>query len=274
MTEIYKRLLSLRYPLAELLLHFEDREYLHWYFRHRSRLRRFRNIHRGRGCFIIGNGPSLNRMDLSPLKKYYTFGLNKIYLLFDKTDLDLSYHVAVNPLVIEQSAREFESLLSCPSFLSYRPAHKSVDCRDHIYFIMTDGNHSFERDMTRPLREGHTVTYVAMQIAFYMGFNQVFLIGVDHNFKAPGNPNEKQFLQGDDHNHFSPNYFGNRDWHLPDLEASELSYHLANFTYTRDGRRIYDATVDGKLNLFPKISFEQALELCGPRDSKTAEAGQ
>jgi hypothetical protein len=101
-----------------------------------------------------------------------------------------------------------------------------------------------------------------------MGFSQIFLIGVDHNFKAPGNPNEKQFLQGGDQNHFDPNYFGNKEWHLPDLEASELSYHLAKFFFNRDGRKIYDATVDGKLNIFPKISCEQALNMSSPKRGK------
>jgi hypothetical protein len=268
MTSISERLLSLRYHLAALLIHCNNADYLHWYFMHRSHLRKFRNIHQGEGCFIIGNGPSLNQMDLSSLKKYHTFGLNKIYLLFDKMDLNLSYHVAVNSLVVEQSAKEFESRLSCPSFLSYRAAHPFVGHCKHIYFIMSNGNYVFEPDVTRQLCEGHTVTYVAMQIAFYMGFKQIFLIGVDHNFKAPGNPNEKQFLQGIDQNHFDQNYFGNKEWHLPDLEASELSYHLANFHFRRDGRQIYDATMGGKLNIFPKISYEQALRMCNTKVKK------
>ncbi|MFH1079359.1 MAG: 6-hydroxymethylpterin diphosphokinase MptE-like protein [Pseudomonadota bacterium] len=271
MIRVLKRFSSFRYFLAALLLHCNDREYLHWYVKHRSRLLKFKNIHQGQGCFIIGNGPSLNKTNLSALKKYHTFGLNKIYLLFDKVDLNLSYHVAVNPLVIEQSTKELESL-RCPSFLSYRPARHIVNHRHHIYFIMTNGNYLFETDLSRQLCEGYTVTYVALQIAFYMGFSQVFLVGVDHNFKATGTPNDKQFLRGDDQNHFDPNYFGNREWHLPDLEASELSYHLANFHFRRDGRQVYDATVDGKLNIFPKISYEQALEMCGAEE-KSRNAG-
>ena len=119
--------------------------------------------------------------------------------------------------------------------------------------------------MTQPIFEGYTVTYVAMQIAYYMGFSKLFLIGVDHNFKAPGNPNEKQFLQGDDQNHFDPKYFENKEWHLPDLEASELSYHLASFFFRRDGRRIYDATVDGNLQIFPKIPYEDAVKMCNKK---------
>ncbi len=157
-------------------------------------------------------------MDLKPLKSYHTFGLNKIYLIFDRVDLDLSYHVAVNPLVIEQSAKEFEAL-SCPSFLPYRAARNLVSYLEHIYFIATGGFFSFQDEITREINEGYTVTYVAMQIAYYMGFSKIFLIGVDHNFKAIGNPNEKQFLQGKDINHFDPNYFKNKEWHLPDLNG-------------------------------------------------------
>ena len=72
-----------------------------------------------------------------------------------------------------------------------------------------------------------------MQIAYYMGFSKVFLIGVDHNFKVIGNPNEKQFLVGEDLNHFDPKYFRSKEWHLPDLEASELGYHLAKFYFNK-----------------------------------------
>ena len=235
--------------------------YWEWHSKHAKRLLKFKAIHRGESCFIIGNGPSLRKMDLSLLKHHHTFGLNKIYLMFDKVDLDLSYHVAINPLVIEQSIKEFESL-TCPSFLSYKPSRKNIRQLEHIYFLLTKGPYTFQTNLLEGVFEGYTVTYVAMQLAFYMGFSQVFLIGVDHSFTAVGNPNEKQILQGEDLNHFSPKYFANKEWQLPDLETSELSYNLAKYHFNQANRQIYDATVDGKLTIFPKISFEQALEMC------------
>jgi hypothetical protein len=240
---------------------YSDPLFREWYFKYAHKLTHFKDKHKGHDCFIIGNGPSLKSMDLDLLKNYHTFGLNKIYLLFDKVDLNLSYHVAVNNLVIEQSAKDFEKL-SCPSFLSYRVARKLIRPLEHIYFIHTGGPYMFQKDLTQKVCEGHTVTYVAMQIAFYMGFQRVFLIGVDHNFKAIGGPNERQFLSGKDPNHFDPQYFGNKEWHLPDIEASELSYHLAKFHYQRSGRQIIDATDNGKLYIFPKLSFEEALDMC------------
>ena len=252
---------SIKKTLGTCINYYNDIEYLKWYFLYKQNLQKFRNLHNGEGCFIIGSGPSINQMDLSLLRNCHTFGLNKIFLLFDKTDLNLSYHVAVNPYVIRQSAQQIEAL-SCPSFLSYRPAHKDIHRSDHIYYLMTTGNFAFNTDLEKVIHEGCTVTYVAMQIAYYMGFSDIFLIGVDHNFQYSGKPNEKQVMQGRDLNHFDPRYFQNCEWQLPDLEASELAYQTAHFYFKRNGRRIYDATVNGKLNIFPKISFEQALSMC------------
>lgn len=237
-----------------------DPLYFEWLYKHSKRLLQFKDKHKDEDCFIIGNGPSLNKMDLRPLKDYHTFGLNKIYLMFDKVDLNLSYHTAVNPLVIEQCAREFERL-PCPSFLSFRPARGKVRGLDNVFLLYTGGPFTFQNDITSAIHEGYTVTYVAMQLAYYMGFKRVFLIGVDHNFKASGKPNEKQVLTGEDSNHFDPRYFGGKEWHLPDLEASELAYHLAKFHYDRADRQILDATVDGNLKVFPKIEYNQALML-------------
>jgi len=119
----------------------------------------------------------------------------------------------------------------------------------------------FSDTIEKPIYEGVTVTFVALQLAYYMGFKRVFLVGVDHNFKQTGNPHEKQVMEGDDPNHFDPNYFAGKEWHLADLKGSELSYHLANYAYHRTGRKVYDATVGGKLEIFDKISFEKALEI-------------
>jgi len=258
---IKKSLRNTKDIIRVCLNHLGDREFLHWYLVYAKRLSKFSNLHKGEDCFIIGNGPSLNKMDLTLLKYYHTFGLNKIYLMFNKVDLNLSYHVAVNPLVIEQSVKEFESL-SCPSFISYKAANNLVRPLEHVNFIFSGGSPTlFQDDISLIIHEGHTVTYVTMQIAYYMGFKRVFLIGVDHNFTAKGSPNEQQLCAEVDQNHFDPNYFGNRQWHLPDLEASELFYRIANFFFTRNGRQIFDATLDGKLNIFPKISYEQALKI-------------
>jgi hypothetical protein len=82
------------------------------------------------------------------------------------------------------------------------------------------------------------------------------LIGVDHNFVTQGTPNATVVSAGDDPNHFSPGYFGKGfRWQLPDLEGSERAYRLARDAYAQAGRRMLDATVGGKLTIFPKVDY-------------------
>lgn len=233
----------------------------YWFKFKSHELEQFRNKHEGEDCFIIGNGPSLNNMDLSLLNEYHTFGLNKIFMIFDRKPFNLSYHVAVNPHVIKQSKREIIKL-SCQSFLASVPALINSVISDNIFYLGgTKPNKSFFKDVTQGINEGYTVTYVAMQLAYFMGFKNIYLIGVDHNFNQIGDPNETQKMDGDDPNHFDPNYFKGQNWQLADLEASEVSYVIANYYFSKDGRNIYDATLNGKLNVFDKIDFNEAIKL-------------
>ena len=229
-----------------------------WHLRATSaaRLLGLKGKHRGERCFIIGNGPSLNRTDLTLLRREMTFGLNRIYLLFDKLGFHTTYHVCVNPLVTEQCAREIEAL-PMPRFLSWHC--RSMVRRTRGMMFVGD---PYDRTLgfaTNPLGriwEGGTVTYVAMQLAYYLGFEQVVLVGVDHSFVTQGVANTAVTSQGADPNHFDPNYFGaGFRWNLPDLETSELAYGLAKSAFEADGREIVDATVGGKLSVFRKVSY-------------------
>jgi len=208
-------------------------------------------------------------MDLERLNGHYLFGMNKIQMIFEQVPLDLSYHVCVNPLVIEQSLEDFRKL-DCPSFLAYRDVTMNLPPSEPFYYLST-GNapFGFSETILVHVFEGWTVTYVALQIAYYMGFERVFLVGVDHNFKVEGKPNEKQLLEEDDSNHFAPGYFKGHQWQLPDLEGSEIAYRMAKFFFERDGRQVIDATVEGKLQVFPKIDYDEALHRCRSRENET-----
>ena len=47
-----------------------------------AKLRSYKNKFAGERCFVVGNGPSLNNMDMSKLSDEYTFGMNRIFLMF------------------------------------------------------------------------------------------------------------------------------------------------------------------------------------------------
>jgi len=220
------------------------------------RIAALKDTHRGERCFILGNGPSLKNTDLKKLKEEFTIGLNRIFLAFPEFVFKTSVLVSVNDLVVEQSAAEIKAL-GIPTFVAWR-ARRWLKPADNLYFLYTTyTGPKFGRDLTGRLWEGATVTYAALQLAFYLGFETVILIGVDHNFVTQGKPNTTIVSQGDDPNHFHQAYFGKGfRWQLPDLDTSEQAYWMARKAYEADGRRVIDATVGGKLQVFPKVEYE------------------
>jgi len=215
-----------------------------------------KDIHRGERAFIIGNGPSLKQTDLGRLKGEFTFGLNRIYLLFPELGFGTSCFVAVNDLVIQQCKDDIAAL-PMPKFLSWR-SHRffSPGPPPATFLYTTYDNPAFARDVRSRVWESATVTYVALQLAFHMGFAQVILVGVDHHSNVAGKANTTIVSAGDDPNHFHPGYFGKGfRWQLPDFETSEIGYRLARQAYEAADREVLDATIGGKLTIFPKTDF-------------------
>lgn len=226
--------------------------------RGRTMLQALKDKHRGERCFIIGNGPSLKTMDLRPLTHEFTFGLNRIYLLAETMDFAPTFHVTINQLVIEQC---IDDLLAVPSmkFMSWK-ARRYIGADAPVALLRSMPGLNFSTDAAWGVWEGATVTYVAMQLAYYMGFQKVILVGVDHNFHTKGPPHKVVVSEGPDPNHFAPNYFGKHfRWQLPDLPTSEKAYTLAREAFEADGRLIVDATVGGMLDVFPKVAYETCL---------------
>ncbi len=224
----------------------------------RAHLKKIFNSHLGEKAVILCNGPSLLKTDLSLLEGIYTFGLNKINLLFDKSDYRPNAIVSVNSFVIEQN-KDFFNSTDIPLFLDSHST-KEIKSRKNVTFLHSDQQVKFARDVSFSIWQGATVTTVALQLAFHMGFQEVALVGCDHNFAQSG-PANKTVISGEkDESHFDPNYFaGGVQWQLPDLVASEYAYSLARETFTAFNRNIYNCTAGGKLEVFERMELNSFL---------------
>jgi hypothetical protein len=222
----------------------------------RRKLKELRNSHRGKKAVIVCNGPSLLRTDFSLLDGIYTFGLNKINLLFDQTDFRPNCIVSVNPFVIEQNNR-FYAETNIPLFLDAKACQAVGLLKiETPFFLHTSDFPSFASDCSLSVFQGYTVTYVAMQLAFHMGFSDVALIGCDHNFHVQGPANAVKTAIGEDKSHFHKDYFADgQQWQLPDLHQSEAFYALAGRIFHENGRKLVNATELGKLELLPRQSL-------------------
>jgi hypothetical protein len=209
---------------------------------------------------IVGNGPSLNNVNLDQFEGINAIGMNKIDLIFNRTKWRPNLIVCLNNLVAKQHETSFIKS-QIPVLMAWKCRWMLKNRKNTIfnYFNLSVSN-KFSYNVKKEFGSSATVSYIAMQLAYFIKANPIILIGIDHNFKYDGPDSSYQIRTGIDINHFDPNYFqAGGVWATPDLVQSELDYSLAKNAFENRGIRIYDATLDGKLKIFQKISLEDAL---------------
>lgn len=236
------------------------------------KLSSLKNIHKGERCFIIGNGPSLNKLDLSKIKSEFSFGVNAIYLNYEKMQFHPTYYIVEDNLVAEDRAEEINNYKGPKLKFFGNYFRKTLKADEKTIFINLLRNYSdnknfplFSKNCIRNFGVGGSVTYVCLQMAFYMGFKEVYMIGFDHNYKIPksviiSNKTGTGFditSTEDDVNHFSKDYFGKGyRWHDPNVERMEVGFRKADEVYKKNGRKVYNATFGGNLNVFERVDYD------------------
>jgi hypothetical protein len=233
-----------------------------------ERLADLRDSCAGKTVVLIGNGPSLNQIDWSQINHLDLFGVNKIYLGLEKYGIKLACYASVNDHVIEQSQSQIKSL-DCIKFLGDSGNRGLIEEHGSTYLVNTKRPPSpFSTDIALGAECGYTVLYFSMQVIYSLGYKNVLIIGMDHNFKCRGEPNAEQVVDFVDPNHFLPGYFAQgQTWNLPDLEQSEIHYKLAKREFEAAGRQIIDCTPGGLCSIFTKKSLSEALNSLDPPKS-------
>jgi len=228
----------------------------------RKKLKIIKNSYCGKRAVILCNGPSLLKVNFKKLENsgVYTFGLNKINLLFDRESFRPDCIVSVNSLVLEQNADFFNSTNIELFVDSYAKQKGIIENRKNITYLHSSGVQRFAKDVSISISQGYTVTFVALQLAFHMGFQEVAIIGADHSYSSHGTPNKMMNSDEVDKSHFDPSYFsGGMKWHFPDIFESEVWYGRAQNMYKAHGRCVFNCTEGGELEVFPRSSLSDFL---------------
>ncbi len=253
-------------------------------------IQRFKGKHHGQRCFVMGNGPSLNKMDLSKLDGEILFGCNSIFLLFNRVNWRPTYYTCVDSRVLPDRAVEIDKMLrDNPSIEAFFPTEireytgdlkrtlvrtliPSGDGRnfttekrqshDNLPFSM------FSVDANKGLVQPFTVAITMLQLAVYMGFDEIYLIGCDTSYVIPENVEKEGVTskgklglaltstENNDPNHFDPTYFGKgRKWHDPQTDKMIEHYGFAKAVAESLDINILNATVGGNLEVFERVDF-------------------
>lgn len=249
----------------------------------------FRNRHRSERCFVMGNGPSLNKMDLEKLAGETVFACNSVFLLFERISWRPTYYTCVDTRVVRDRAAEITQMLdSHPDITAFFPnivhlhdgSKAEFSGRDIIapstnrFYFNEVGNREthhvetmFSLDADDFVVQPYTVAITMLQLATFMGFSEIYLIGCDTSYKVQKSvKQEGREINGigllltstadDDANHFDPCYFGQgREWHNPQVDKMINHYRWANLAVRRSKTKIFNATVGGQLEVFQRVDY-------------------
>ena len=221
-----------------------------------------------RRCFIIGNGPSINETDLDLLVNEVTFGVNGIFLKFPETRFRPTFYVVEDHLVAEDRCGEINALTGPVKLFPIYTAYCLDEGPNTIFFnhrprVSYPHGFDFSTNASSITYTGCTVTFTCMQLAFYFGFREIYLVGVDHHYDIPQDVEQENSygtkildMPGHDPNHFHPEYFGKgRRWHDPQVAKTTEAFTEALRVTQSKGTQILNATIGGKLEVFPRVDY-------------------
>jgi hypothetical protein len=193
-------------------------------------------------CIIVANGPSLNDVPSAFLSMYPTWGVNKIFMLENfRPTYYVTVHENMAPFAEQINALGAQMFVKdkiAPLFPGCQPLHSVT--RRFFYQRPTSGK-------VWDVWEGWSVVYVCLQIAFWMGYRTVLLVGLDHDYSNGS---------------FHPDYFagvdtGKDDRAIHDQDKLLPAFHMARYEYARDNRHIINLTPGTKEPVFEKGQLEQ-----------------
>ncbi|BET66020.1 hypothetical protein ASA1KI_09380 [Opitutales bacterium ASA1] len=234
--------------------------------RNAKRVRAWRGSLSGCRAVIVGNGPSLRIEDLERARDQVCLASNKIHLVFPHTQWRPRCVFIEDPQVLLHMRHEWDRLRGVQVLLPHTASGGPSDALRYRYCwrrIPPPLRPEFGLDPLVAFHWGFTVTFTALQWAFYCGVREVCLIGVDFRYEIRGpatqaGPGGARFERSSGRsNHFSPDYYPEGvSWLVPDLEYQRMAFESARAFYSDHGGEIVNGTRGGDLEVFRRVDFD------------------
>lgn len=225
-----------------------------------NHIQSLKNVHSGKRCFIVATGPSLTFEDLELVKEEYTFGMNSGVLAFDKTYWRPSFYGVQDEYVYRKIEKDIfnasNSDLSdiyissnlCKSFKipdKYKvfPLHYLDHKMPHRKGF---GRFKFSDDCYSTIYDGYSIIFSLLQLACYMGFLEIYLLGCDCNYQQP----KAHFIE-----------YGHSDPHATIMGDKIICGHFEFKKFAdKRGIKVVNCTRGGMLEVYPRMNLEDVLD--------------
>jgi len=236
---------------------------------YRRKISSLNDLECNESCVIIGNGPSLFVSDLSLFINIDTFASNKIFLAFEHTEWRPTFYFVEDDLVYKQNksvvdSSGFYKYKFINSFLINFGASGKGEPQTYLYnYKNADyllGREPLSSDASKEIVCGYSVVVSQIQLAVYLGYKKIYLVGVDFSFDIDKDRsvNNKEIESNGDSNHFVENYRQVGElWNYPNLEKQYLAFQSVKMLADKYGVEILNASRSTKLDVFDTVDFNK-----------------
>lgn len=239
--------------------HFEKTEY-------GKKLTSYKGKYTGKRCFLVGNGPSLKAEDLTMIHNNgdITFAFNRVYNIFEDTSWRPTFYISQDEKMLSGCQDIVNTLeLPCKFIPIQLHWYHDININDAVYFNMNwqqaenPMEFGFSDDIAHEIYCASTGMYTAAQMAAYMGFSEIYFIGVDHHFQTSINNKGEIVVDNTVKDYFSDKYNIDKDnLYIPNTEKSTLTYVAMKKHCEERNIKVFNATRGGKLDVFPRVDFD------------------
>ena len=247
-----------------------------------------KNKHKGERCFILGSGPSIKDEDLKPLKNEIVFALNNFYVHDDFYEImsgEVEKYYMTAPIHPPQTDTEWKEWFSdmgthmpknanlifgisnqnnnIKSILSHH--NLFVNFKKYWYYAGININDYYnykprDIDITRMTWIADTISIYSIIVAIYMGFSEIYLLGMDHNYICNNKSNYRFYKDGIHQN--------DEDERM--LKDTSLTKHLSFSIYkifhqyellsNNSDTEIYNTSRNSLLDIFEYVTFKDIIK--------------
>lgn len=240
----------------------------------------FKNKYQGHRAFFIGGGPSLNQTPLHLMKDEYCFGCNRIYEIYSQTDWRATHYLAVTnenwkykewveslenmvatgiPCFIADKYWIMHALGIAPEWYTPPKGDNVIPIRARKLMHGKPGEMVARAGWTKDVEDfivsHRTVSMVFLQLAHWMGFSPLYLVGCDLGYKTfkEGEPDPNHWIE-DYELYKRPRRAANNN-----IRMQKVHVEMSKIA-KKQGIEVYNATIGGELETYERVDIYELLK--------------
>jgi hypothetical protein len=222
---------------------------------HTEKIKKYKDLHKDKRCFIIGTGPSIKNVNFSLIKNEILIGTNTLYRGIENFKIKPQYWGCVDSIVLDAHYKSMFNLktklfLAGSAGRKYLSTYQDKPANADIMVLKNLSDiiiwNKMGKDITHGVYGGgNVISDVCLHIAYYMGCNPIYLLGVDYSNLGV----RWDGLLTENKKGLTENIYN----------KCLKSFDILNDIFKQDGRTIINLSEESKVTAFKKEKLEDII---------------